>query len=200
MIHIATIHAGKPVSSRLPAPSPARLLVLLALAVFTLAIFMPALRAEQNNNPSGYPLPRFASLRSEPINVRKGPGVRYEVAWVFVKPGLPVEIIQEFDTWRKIRDLDGQEGWVHQNLLSGRRTGYIAPWNPQAKVPIRARNTQDAKARAWLGSNYLVTIERCDGTACKVSATNTTAAGRRSYSGFVAQLQIWGVYPDEIFK
>ena len=66
----------------------------------------------QADNPSGLPLPRFATTRSDPINVRVGPGTKYEVAWTYLKSGIPVEIVQEFDTWRKIRDVDGTEGWV----------------------------------------------------------------------------------------
>ena len=72
-------------------------------------------------------LPRFVSTRSAPINVRVGPGTRYDIAWIFKKPGLPVEITQEYDTWRKIRYVDGDEGWIHQSLLIGRRTAIVQP-------------------------------------------------------------------------
>ncbi len=169
-----------------------------ALALFLVFAFQGAAFAQSNTNPSGLPLPRFVSLRSEPINVRVGPGTRYQVAWVFLKPALPVEIIQEFDTWRKIRDVDGQEGWVHQNLLSGLRTGYIAPWDDSARVALRARDNSDARVRAWLSSNFLVRVEKCDGTFCSVSARNPTDEGRARYSGYVAQFELWGVYPGEI--
>lgn len=197
---IQTVYDKKANCGLLRLAVPARLALKLALLALIMALFAVPLKAQENSNPSGYPLPRFASLRSEPINVRKGPGLRYEVAWVFVKEGLPVEIIQEFDTWRKIRDLDGQEGWIHQNLLSGARSGYIAPWNAEAKVPIRARANKDAKIRAWLTSKYLIKIKRCDGNFCEVSAANNSGVGRPDYSGFVEQAQIWGAYPNEIFK
>ena len=72
-----------------------------------------------------YPLPRYVSLASDQVYVRAGPGSRYPIQWEFRKKGLPVEIVLEFDTWRKIKDYEGQEGWVHQSLLSGRRTGLI---------------------------------------------------------------------------
>ena len=70
---------------------------------------------------TGLPLPRFVSLRANEVNFRTGPGVRYPIEWVFMRAGLPVQVIAEFDTWRKIRDPDGTEGWVHQSMLSGRR-------------------------------------------------------------------------------
>src|SRR5262245_5050819 len=76
------------------------------------------------NNPrkgSGLPIPRFASLRSDEVNVRSGPGTRYPVEWVFKRKSMPVEIVAEYDIWRKIRDWQGASGWVHQSLLTGKR-------------------------------------------------------------------------------
>ena len=60
--------------------------------------------------PSGLPLPRFVSLKSGRVNSRIGPGVNYPVDWLYLKPGLPMEIIQEYDNWRRVRDSDGSEG------------------------------------------------------------------------------------------
>src|SRR5690606_20036163 len=110
---------------------PLRAALASVLAAAALLAAAPVLAA--GTNPSGLPLPRFATTRSTPINVRVGPGTRYAVAWVDVKAGTPVEIIQEFDTWRKIRDVDGAEGWVHQNLLSGKRAGIAAPWRDEGR-------------------------------------------------------------------
>ncbi len=70
-------------------------------------------------------VPRFASLRAERVNVRSGPGMRYPISWVFVRQGLPIEITAEFEFWRKIRDRDGAEGWIHRSLISGRRTAVV---------------------------------------------------------------------------
>ena len=182
----------------LRAPAASRRSAIVLIALLLAGLQMPAF-AQNSEGASGLPLPRFVSLTSEPINVRVGPGTRYELAWVFVKSRLPVEIIQEFDTWRKIRDLDGQEGWVHQNLLSGRRMGYIAPWDETARVALRARDNSEARVRVWLSSNFLVRIEKCDGQFCQVSARNASGEGRTTYSGYVAQFEIWGVYPGEEF-
>src|SRR5262245_37242621 len=71
---------------------------------------------------SGLPLPRFASLRSDEANVRSGPGTRYPIDWVFRRKGMPVEIVAEYENYRKIRDWQGASGWVHQSLLTGKRS------------------------------------------------------------------------------
>ena len=76
---------------------------------------------------SGLPIPRFVTTRSEAVNLRSGPGERYPVQWVLRKKGMPVEIIAEYENWRKIRDWLDTEGWVHQALLSGKRMIVIYP-------------------------------------------------------------------------
>ena len=88
--------------------------------------------------PSGLALPRFVSLKADKINVRRGPSSEHQVAWVFQRKGLPVEITAEFENWRRIRDSDGDEGWVYQSMLSGKRMALVAPWRKQEAVPMYA--------------------------------------------------------------
>ncbi len=159
------------------------------------ALLFISLPVAAQDNPSGLPLPRFATTRSEPTNVRVGPGEKYDIAWTFIQAGIPVEIVQEFDTWRKIRDVEGDEGWVHQNLLTGTRTGYVTPILAGGEIALRADQSDDAGVRARLGPGLKVAIKQCDGTWCEVSATHE----RSTYSGWLRQEELWGVYPDEVF-
>jgi len=64
------------------------------------------------------PLPRFVTLKSKRVTCASRPSADYAVSWLYLKQGLPVEIIQEYDNWRRVRDADGTEGWVNQSLLS----------------------------------------------------------------------------------
>ena len=75
---------------------------------------------------SGLPIPRFATLKSDEVNVRTGPGPRYPIDWVFKRKGMPVEIVAEYENFRKIRDWQGASGWVYQGLLTGKRS-FIIP-------------------------------------------------------------------------
>ena len=181
-------------------PSIQRSMVVLGLMLVAIIVMAVPVFSQEKANPSGFELPRFVSVRSETTNVRVGPGTQYDVAWIYVKSDLPVEIVQEFDTWRKIRDLDGSEGWVHKSLLTGRRMAYVAPWNAEAKIPLRARDQSQSRVRAWLTSNFLVRVENCDGQYCAVNVTNSGTDGRSNYSGFVEQSILWGVYPNESFN
>jgi SH3-like domain-containing protein len=165
-------------------------------AAFCLALCLSALPAcAAEKNEDGLPLPRFASTRAAPINVRVGPGTKYDIAWIYNRPDMPVEITAEFDIWRKIRDFDGTEGWVQQNLLSGSRTGLVQPWKKDADVPLLASAADTAGVRAYLGSGYRVDVRRCDGSWCQVDAPAKGA----TYSGYVKQSDLWGVYQGETF-
>ncbi len=132
------------------------------------------------------PIPRFVSFRTEPVNARTGPGVRYPVDWVYMRRRLPVEIIAEFETWRQIRDPDGAEVWVHQSMVSGRRTGVI---KGQAQG-LRKTNTDISDTIATLEPGVIVDVVRCpDGVFCRVEINGL--------QGWLKRDQFWGVYPQE---
>lgn len=153
----------------------------------------------QTSNPSGLELPRFASTHSKPINVRVGPGKKYDIAWIYVKSGIAVEIINEFDTWRKIRDFDGQEGWIHQSLLSGRRTGFINIAKNE-QIDLFSKSSKLSEIRAKLGAQYPIKIKQCDGVWCEIEVSFKKSNGKEtSLSGFVEQQNIWGTYKNEKF-
>ncbi len=163
--------------------------VLIGLAPVSAAV------ADDIGSSSGFKLPRFVSTRSAPINVRVGPGTKYDIAWVFRQPGLPVEIVQEYDTWRKIRYVDNDEGWVHQSLLIARRTALVQPFGGKAQAALRSRAEDDAPLVAWLCTGFLVSVDHCADGWCTIetSAGDNTPA----VSGDILQIELWGVYPDE---
>ena len=88
---------------------------------------------------SGLPVPRYVSLKSDHVNVRAGPTKDNDVAWVYTRSGLPVEITAEFENWRRVRDSEGAEGWVYHSLLSGRRTAVVTMKNKDDLAPLYDR-------------------------------------------------------------
>src|ERR1700743_365119 len=113
---------------------------------------------------SGLPVPRYVSLKSDHVNVRAGPTKDNDVAWVYTRSGLPVEITAEFENWRRIRDWEGAEGWVYHSLLSGRRTGLISA-KPKSDQPVPVHASADDKSAvvARLEPGVLGAVKRCDG-------------------------------------
>jgi SH3-like domain-containing protein len=178
---------------------PNALRVLPALVLALVGGFVPAALAAAET-PSGLPLPRFVTTRSTPINVRVGPGTKYSVAWIYRVAGTPVEIIAEFDVWRKIRDVDGSEGWVHQNMLSGNRAGYVVPEANTDRVALRRAAAADAGVAAWVGPGFPVRIQSCGQGWCNVVAVDHPPGGQpASFHGYLPEGDIWGVYRGENF-
>src|SRR5436305_12562023 len=102
---------------------------------------------------SGLPLPRYVSLKSDHVNVRAGPTKDNDVAWVYTRSGLPVEITAEFENWRRVGDSEGAEGWVYHSLLSGRRTAVITMTTKDELAPLyeSADTTSAVSARLPAG-------------------------------------------------
>ncbi len=139
------------------------------------------------------PVPRFVSLKSDKVNVRKGPSTDQSIVWVFSRAGLPVEIIAESDNWRRVRDSEGADGWVFHSLLSARRTALVTPWSKDdERVPLYNSNSTNSRAVAELQSGVLGNVLSCDGEWCNISVDD--------YSGYVQQDRLWGVYKGEEVK
>jgi SH3-like domain-containing protein len=135
------------------------------------------------------PIPRFVSFRGDPVNARTGPGMRYPVDWIYMRRRLPVEIIAESENWRQIRDPDGSEVWVHQSMVTGRRTGVIKG-QPQ---DLRKTNTDVSDTLAILEPGVIVDVVRCpEGVFCRVEVNGV--------QGWLKRNQFWGVYPQEIIE
>jgi SH3-like domain-containing protein len=142
--------------------------------------------------PNRLPLPRFVSLRSDKVHVRQGPSQNHEIRWTFAKSGLPVEIIAEFENWRRIRDSDGADGWVHQAMLSGRRTVIVGPHAKAKTIPVYERSGGEGALIAELQPGVVANVRSCAKGWCRIS-------GER-FDGFILQTLLWGVYPDEAFE
>jgi len=152
-------------------------------------LILPVKSFAQNSeifNSSGLPIPRFVSLSKDKVFVRTGPALRYPIKWIYVRSGLPVEIVQEFDTWRKIRDVKGEEGWVHQSLLSGKRNAIITT---EKGALLLRKPEAEAKSVAQVEQDAQVSIETCEAGWCQVDAGG--------FSGWIEIKSIWGVYADE---
>jgi SH3-like domain-containing protein len=132
-------------------------------------------------------LPRFASLRSDDVNMRLGPGTRYRIDWVYKRRDLPVEIEREYDVWRWVSDPDGNRGWVHQATLMGRRSFIVQNTN----ATLRSDPSETASAVAILQPGVIGRIRSCEAASewCNVQTG--------SYRGYLRRQQFWGVLPGE---
>lgn len=151
---------------------------------------MNAAQAEEGEE-TGLPLPRMVSLHSSMINVRSGPGTRYPIEWIYRQKGAPVEIISEFEHWRKIRDWEGSESWVDKVMLTGRR--FVKVINP-GENNIYAMPDEKSRVLAKVEDGVVGEIEKCPtaGGMCLIKFDNI--------KGWLPRHVLFGVYKDEVIK
>jgi SH3-like domain-containing protein len=138
---------------------------------------------------SGLPVPRYVSLKSDHVNVRAGPTKDNDVAWVYTRTGLPVEITAEFENWRRVRDSEGAEGWVYHSLLSGRRTAVITMKSKDELAPLHESADANSGVTARLQAGVIAQVRKCDEHWCRISGDG--------FDGWIEQQRLWGVYSDE---
>lgn len=122
----------------------------------------------------------YASLRDNKTNLRSGPGARYPVKWVLTRAMMPVKIIREFDVWRQIELFDGVTGWVHMNLLSGRKTAVVL----EETQEMRVKPAEDARIILRLEPGVIVKLDQCVKAWCSI--------GVSGYEGWMPAVALWG--------
>lgn len=167
---------------------PVRVAVLGAICL-SVILDHPTLAGDGPDNAryrgSGLPLPRFASLKADEVNVRTGPGPRFPVEWVLNRKGMPVEIVAEYENWRKIRDWQGTSGWLYQGLLTGKRAFIVV----SKDVALHKTPVTSAEVMAVLKPEVVGEIRSCVGEWCRVRVSGI--------SGWLERTDIWGVYKTE---
>jgi len=141
----------------------------------------------QVGQETNLPLPRYVSLKARRANARRGPSTVYPIDWVFTQPGIPLEIIAEFENWRKVRTVDDAEGWIVSSFLSGRRTGLITTDDTHMHILPDDSTLAVAKANRMV----IAKIRTCKDDWCLIEIEDQ--------KGWVHKTNLWGVYPKETF-
>lgn len=142
--------------------------------------------ASERGRVTNLPIPRFVSIKADEVNARRGPSLSNRIDWVFRRRGIPLEVTAEYGHWRRVRDRDGEGGWVHYSLLSGVRTVIVETdmvelhLGPDPQTPVAAR----------LEAGVIARLGACNAYQCRISAGG--------YRGWAPKSAIWGVAPDEI--
>jgi SH3-like domain-containing protein len=136
----------------------------------------------------GDKLPRFAALRSDEVNLRVGPGENYPIEWVYKRKDLPIEILEEFQNWRRIQDWQGTKGWVLDRMLTGKRQVIV----DGTVRPLYRRPDSSSEVVAHAEPGVIARLIECQGPWCRVEAGG--------YGGWVQRNEVWGVFPDETLQ
>ncbi len=167
---------------------------LLVSALLAASSFAPPLAAQQEEERveirpgrvSGRPTPRFESLRNPDTNLRVGPGESYKILWVYHRRGMPVEVYDEYDVWRRVRAPDGETGWLHHTQLSLARTAFLLK-----ETELRAAPDSVSPATARLEAGVTATLVECRADLCLLEAAGL--------QGWAPKAALWGLRPEEVF-
>ncbi|MBF9049075.1 hypothetical protein GTA62_03460 [Roseobacter sp. HKCCD9010] len=146
-----------------------------------------ATMAPREGPVTGFPLPRYVSMKASEGNARRGPSRSHRIDWVFQRRNMPMMIVAEHGHWRRVVDRDGAGGWMHYSLLSGVRTAIVEV----DMLEMHQRPDLESPVRAQAELGVIGRLEECNGAWCQMST-----GGHR---GWVPISALWGVEPGEVF-
>lgn len=150
---------------------------------------LPTLTARTDNiyrvsaakTPSGFPVPRYVSLKVGKVNGRTGPSRQHPIAWQYRREGLPLVVVAETEMWRKVRDVTGDEAWVHKPALSGIRRVLVLE-----DATLHSKAKDSGRITALVERNSLLELEECNEIDwCKVKSAN-------GLKGWTQRYKLWG--------
>ena len=169
-------------------PSHDGLFAVLCVVVVMIFVSGAVMAADEPDNTSHLPLPRFAALRSGEVNMRTGPGTRYPILWVYTRRGLPVEVFEEFDIWRRVRDPNGEIGWVNKTELTGKRAAMIIGGTHD----LHDSPNDKGDIVAHVDAGAIGQIDKCQIDWCRLKFDEAR--------GWLRKTDLWGAYPAEVFN
>ncbi len=136
---------------------------------------------------TGFPIPRYVSIKAAEANARRGPSRSHRIDWVFQRRNMPVMVVAEHGHWRRVIDRDGAGGWVHYTLLSGERTAIVEA----ERLTLYQRPDRASMVRAEAEQGVIGTLRECHGDWCEMEVGG--------FRGWVEARGLWGVDPGESF-
>ncbi len=131
--------------------------------------------------------PKFGSLKYHETNVRTGPSINYPIKWIYQGNNIPLEILTKYNNWLKVKDFNGDTGWIHLTLLSKTRN-FIVKNNSSV---LYRKPGKKGIAEYLVESNVRGTILSCENSWCEVNINGII--------GWLKRNNIWGVYDFENF-
>jgi len=132
------------------------------------------------------PRPYFVSIKADKAYMREGPSDNNRIKWVYQRKGLPLEVLASFEVWRRVKDMDGEIGWIHTALLSRDRTAIVVG-TADATVRRRADANSDVIAEAKPGA--IGRLMGCAKLACEVKF--------EAAQGWIERARLWGVHDGD---
>ncbi len=134
----------------------------------------------------------FQSLRADQVNLRAGPAERFPIKWVYQERNYPVEVIDSFEMWRQIREVDGTIGWVHQKMLKPTRYVLI-----QAEDKLLSSPSVSGKVIAYVQPGVVGRVHSCpSGDYCRLQFTYQD----KQVEGWFPRRFVWGLYEGEVIE
>ena len=132
----------------------------------------------------------FASLKKKQVNWRAGPGEKYPIRWIYQEQGYPVKILDTYDIWKQVQEADGSIGWVHEKMVSDKRTVLV-----QEDGNLTDKPALDSHTIAVVETGTIGRVIRCPAEYkyCLLSFKYQD----KDIKGWFPRQAVWGLYPDE---
>lgn len=139
-------------------------------AVATLGLLLGAAQAQAE----------FVSIKGNQVNIRQTPSTQSDVAWELTK-GYPMKVTQKRGNWLKVKDFEGELGWVYKPLTQKQAHHIVKA--PKANMRT-GPGAQYRKVASFQQHDLLQTLDKKNGWVKGKSSEGKI--------GWVSKKLLWG--------
>ncbi|MGE0100257.1 MAG: SH3 domain-containing protein [Hydrogenophaga sp.] len=122
----------------------------------------------------------MVSVKGNTLNMREGPGTHTAVLWE-LKKGYPLQITQRKGSWVKVRDFEGDTGWVARSLTGS--TPHHIVKSPVANIRSGPGTQHRVVGKASYGDLVRTREKRADWVRVE---------RKEGVGGWIARRLLWG--------
>ena len=123
----------------------------------------------------------YLILKNNKVNVRYGPGLNYQIKYIYKKKNLPIKVIDKKENFRRIIDFKKNSGWIHISQLKKGKSLILLKDQILFKKP-----TKYSKPLFKIAKGRLLLIKKCKKKWCRVKTEN--------YTGWIKNEKVWGAF------
>ena len=134
-----------------------------------------------SNKVYGFKKNKYLITKYDEVNVRNGPGLNNLILFKILKKGYPLLIVENFEDWFRIEDVEGRKGWVSKTQLSNQLSAIVI----SSAENIYKFPNRNSKVLAIVKRNFVIEVAKCRENWCKVS--------EKEIKGWVNKDGLWGI-------
>lgn len=160
------------------------LLLLLIMFIILVVVSIKNIASRSFNEGFG----DFASTKASQVNMRSGPSLEYPIIFTYYHRGIPLQILDHYQHWYKVKDAFNHQGWIISSLLSAQETALVI----KEQTALYKNQHVSETPLAYISKYHIVYILNCNTINVFCAVKVKIPDDKFFLKGWIKKKHLWG--------